>query len=198
MNAVMYGVSTTLIAAILLVSMLIVIAVGHRIGRRAAPSSDDASRNHINAIPGSILGILSLLLGFTFSLSLQRYDNRSEAVVDKANAIGTAYQRAQLLPAALRAEVDALLRTCVDIRVDAASVELVDRTRREALFARAAEVQAALWAQARRAAALDPNPVTTGLRIQARNGALDRFGRHDAALNRHVRKSCSGSSTRPS
>ena len=47
---------------------------------------------------GALIGMVALLLGFTFSVSLQRFDTRSDAVIDEANAIGTAWLRAGLLP----------------------------------------------------------------------------------------------------
>ena len=50
----------------------------------------------------------------------------------------------------------------------------------------AAGLQTALWDDALRAAELVPNPVTSGLFIQALNDMIDSFGRRDAALNRHV------------
>ncbi len=42
------------------------------------------------------------------------------------------------------------------------------------------------WSDARRAAEVDANPVTTGLFVQALNDPIDSFGQHDAALGRHV------------
>ena len=49
-------------------------------------------------IPSSILGVHALLIGFTFSMSIDRYEVRRELVVKEANAIGTAYLRSQILP----------------------------------------------------------------------------------------------------
>lgn len=109
--------------------MVIATEAGYRLGRGVGSRSDDEPyRSHINGLQASLLGVLALLLGFTLSLALQRFDHRSETVVEEANAIGTAYLRSQILTPALRDEV-----------------------RNE------------LWDQARQAAALDPNMVTTGL-----------------------------------
>lgn len=186
MKELMYDINSGAIAAVLFVSMALAIEAGFRLGWRERDRQTEASRAHIGSIQGSILGILALLLGFTLSLSLQRYDSRSEAVVDEANAIGTTWLRAQLLPAAQRSPVQALLREYVDARVAAGALSLTDRERRSALLARAGRIQAALWGHARQAAAADPNPVTSGLFIQALNDMIDQFGKRDAALNRHV------------
>src|SRR4051812_5901083 len=51
--------------------------------RASGAATDDDSKAHINATQSSTLGILALLLAFTFSLSLQRFDTRSDAMVDE-------------------------------------------------------------------------------------------------------------------
>lgn len=186
MQEFMYDINSALIAAALLVSMVIAIEIGYRCGFAGKSSADDASRSHINNIQSSIIGILALLLAFTFSLALQRFDSRSEAVVDEANAIGTTYLRALLLPAELRDNARRLLRDYAGLRVEAGTKTLVQREEQAALMAKAAQVQNALWDSARQAAAMDPNPVSTGLFIQSLNDMIDSFGRRDAALSRHV------------
>ncbi len=130
MKELMYDINAGLIAAILLVIALAAIEIGFRFGRRSQGAAlDDDSKAHINATQASTLGILALLLAFTFSLSLQRFDTRSDAMVDEANAIGTAYLRAQMLPAPLRDETRALLRDYVDVRVEAGHVSIINEDR---------------------------------------------------------------------
>ena len=119
MKELMYDVNAGLIIALLLVAMSAVIEIGFRFGHRARESSDNDSKSHVNATASSTLGIMALLLAFTFSLSLQRFDTRSDAVVDEANAIGTAYLRAQLLPPQVREDVKTQLRAYVDLRIRA-------------------------------------------------------------------------------
>lgn len=60
-------------------------------------------------IVSAVLGLLALLLGFTFSLALNRYDDRRELVLQEANAIGTAYLRAQLVGEPQRSKVSTIL-----------------------------------------------------------------------------------------
>ena len=182
----MYDIPASLIAALLLVVVLAVLELAFRIGRRTQAASTEDSKGHINAIQASTLGILALILAFTFSLSLQRFETRSDAVVDEANAIGTAYLRAQLLPASLREDVRRLLREYVDLRVRAGTVTTNDEDGRTPLLAKATGVQDSLWEYARRSAEIEPNPVTSGLFIQSLNELIDSFGRRDAAINRHV------------
>ena len=185
MKELMYDINAGLMVAILLIAVLIVMEIGFRHGRRRMAIADDDSKGHVNATSSSTLGLMALLLAFTFSLSLQRFDARSDAVVDEANAIGTAYLRAQLLPPSLREEAKAKLRSYVDLRVKADTVATVSSDW-PALVAEAGRIQTTLWNDARRAAELEPNPVTSGLFIQSLNELIDSFGRRDAALDRHV------------
>ncbi|MCQ8183140.1 hypothetical protein NP603_18645 [Methylomonas sp. SURF-1] len=186
MQELMYDVNSLLIALLLFLSMLLAIEIGYRLGLRIMPTVGDDFKAHVNATSASLLGILALLLGFTFSLSLQRYDSRSEAVVDEANAIGTAYLRAQLLAEPQRTQTLALLRKYVDLRVRTGNVDLTEHAERAALNAEAGRMQAKLWDYARQANAAAPSPVTTGLFIPALNDLIDNFGKRDAEMNRHV------------
>ena len=101
----MYNLNSVLITMILFLCLVLAIEAGYRVGRRFQDVTNEVSKSKVDAIQASLLGVLALILGFTFSLSLQRYDSRSEAVVDEANAIGTTYLRAQLLPVSIRNKV---------------------------------------------------------------------------------------------
>lgn len=186
MTELLYDIDSALIATALFASMAVAIEIGLRVGRRRLAPANEAAKEHINGIQSAILGILALLLGFTFSLSLQRFDSRSEAVVDEANAIGTAWLRTELLPATVRGEAQVLLREYTGVRVQASTLTLADHAQLATLMARAAQQQTALWAQARRALELDPNSYTPILFIESVNTLIDSFGKRDAALQRHV------------
>jgi hypothetical protein len=182
----MYGYGTVLIAVLLFVSLAIAIEVGYRTGRRFQVLANESTKAQINTIQASLLGILALLLGFTFSLALQRFDSRSVAIVDEANAIGTAYLRAQLLPSHLRGETQDLLLNYLDLRVQAGAIALDDPVEWEGLLVKANQHLDTLWRYARQAAEEDARPVISGLFIQALNELIDSYGRRNAALNRHV------------
>jgi hypothetical protein len=182
----MYDIPAGVIGSLVLVAALVGVELAYRWGRGVGGAASDDAKGHINTIQTSTLGILALLLAFTFSLSLQRFETRSDAVVDEANAIGTAYLRAQLLPVALREDVRRLLRDYVELRVRAGMVATNEDDRLGELVGQAGRVQDALWVHARRAAETDPNWVTSGLFIQALNEMIDSFGRRHAAINRHV------------
>lgn len=186
MSDFMYELSSLVIAAILFLSMIVSIELGYRIGLTVHRRATEASRVHVNAIQASLLGVLALLLGFAFSLALQRFDSRSEAVVQEANAIGTAYLRAQLLPESAKPEMLRLLRGYLDSRIRAGEVAVVKHGEREALAREANALQLALWEQTALALREDDRPATSGLFIQALNEMIDSYGRRQAVLERHV------------
>ena len=182
----MYGIDATLIAAALLVAMLLVIEAGYRLGRAHEREESTTAKAHVNAIQASLLGILALLLGFTFSSALQRFDARSEAVIAEANAIGTAWQRSSLLPDSHRAQAQAALRDYLDVRIVANGSTMDNYKGVTALRVDTTRAQARLWDVARRAATADPDPVTTGLFAEAVNVLTDAYVRRNAALDRRV------------
>jgi hypothetical protein len=186
MGEFLYDVSSGLIATLLFISMAVAMEWGYRMGGRRRSGFNEVAREHINGIQASILGILALLLGFTFSLALQRFDSRSEGVVDEANAIGTAYLRVQLLPVALRKDIQMRMRDYVDLRVQEGALTLAVHAEREALRVKTAGLQATLWADARLAIEVDPNIYAPALFVEAVNQLIDSFGKRSAALDRHV------------
>ena len=182
----MYNQSTVLIIAILAVTSVVSTEAGYRIGRRERASGKAPPESHVSAIQAALLGILALLLGFTFSLALQRYDSRSEAVVDEANAIGTAYLRTELLPSSIAGEARTVLLGYLDGRVRESAIPLAKRAERQALFVKAEQDQSALWRLALASAKEDRSEVTSGLFVESLNELIDSYGRRHAALDRHV------------
>lgn len=186
MRELLYNIPSTWIAGFLFVSMGLGIEAGYRVGLADRSDENESSRAHIRAVQASLLGTLALLLGFTFSLALQRFDSRSQAVVEEANAIGTAYLRADLLPAEIRDEAKKWLRDYVDLRVRHGKTALDHQRERQAQASQVDRAQQALWRVARQAAEANASPVTSGLFIQALNDMIDAYGKRQAALDRHV------------
>ena len=70
------------------------------------------------------MGLLALLLAFTFSMSATRYETRRQLMVDEANAIGTTYLRSRMLAQPYPAQVAQLIRGYVDERFETYGSEL--------------------------------------------------------------------------
>ena len=93
-----YDVDLWLILVASVGGFLLATEAGFLLGRRSQSNTGDDSRSQIYTIQGATLGLLALLLGFTFAMAMSRYDTRKQMVLDESNAIGTTFLRAQLLP----------------------------------------------------------------------------------------------------
>jgi len=186
MNELLYDHSSVLIVATLFLCMLVFTEIGFRVGNRTKLTANESIKSQTNSVLASMLGLLALLLGFTFSLALQRYEDRSQAVVGESNAIGTAYLRARLLPAELRGEMQSLLRQYLNVRIREGRADPGDGAERASLARQANLIAAQLWDQAVRAVEIDARPVTSGLFIQSLNELFDASDKRQAAFDRHV------------
>ena len=74
-------------------------------------------REDFDVILAATLTLLGLIIGFSFSMAISRYDQRKTYEEEEANAIGTEYLRADLLPAAEAAKLRALLKSYLDQRI---------------------------------------------------------------------------------
>jgi hypothetical protein len=86
-----------LIAGGLVFGLFAMLVIGERFGRRISKKRSASEGAQVGAIQGAMLGLLGLLLGFSFAGAAGRFMERQDLIVDEANAIGTAYLRAELL-----------------------------------------------------------------------------------------------------
>jgi hypothetical protein len=107
-------------------------------GRGAWREQPDAQQE---ILLSAILGLLALLLGFTYSLAINRFEIRRELVLQEANAVGTAYLRAQLLEEPHRGRISKLLE---DYAANRISLAKAGATR--AMLARNDHLIVQLWA----------------------------------------------------
>jgi hypothetical protein len=148
----------------------IAIEAGYRAGRWRHAVRADEKDQPVGAMVASILGLLALVLGFTFSLSATRFESRRQAALDEANAIGTTYLRSKLLPTPEREEVGEALREYVDVRIQGA--ESTDSAALDAAIARSDELHQELWAAATSAAGKQDTP-RTALFVDSLNELID-------------------------
>lgn len=168
---------------ILVVTTIGIVAAGE-VGRRYGTSHAGEGRTDIGALEGAILGLLALMIGFTFSIALSRFDDRRQAVLAEANAIGTTALRAKLLPAPLGTETMVLLKEYVGLRLN--SVQSLPPAKLEGLLAQSNALQLKLWAVARKAAAADAGMVPSGLFIMSLNELIDGQGKRLAYFRARV------------
>ena len=169
---------------VFLVSVAAILLAGE-VGRRLGVRRGRKGSDNVATLEGAILGLLALMISFTFAMSLNRFEARRDAVLNEANAIGTAALRARLLPAPHAAEGVKLLHEYVQLRRKMNSGELAPDDR-NAAAARAGAIQEALWQRTKSVAAADNAMVPTGLFIQALNDMIDNQEKYLVATHNRV------------
>jgi hypothetical protein len=170
--------------SIFLVGLAVVLVAGE-IGWQLGMRAEGRGGESIATLEGAVLGLLALIIGFTFAMALARFEARRDAVVNEANAIGTTALRARLLPEPQRTETLKLLRDYVQVRLDLARSSL-SLTESPAAVDRSNALQEAIWQQAKAVAARDNAMVPTGLFIQTLNEMIDSQGKRLAALRNRI------------
>jgi len=139
---------------------------------------DEAERDVFGFVQTAILTLLGLIIGFTFSMALGRYDQRKNYEEAEANAIGTEYIRADLLPTAKARELRELLKCYLDQRIlfyttrDLAQLQQID--------IRTTKLQDDLWSVVEAGAAAQPT-ATIALAVSGMNDVLNSQGYTQAA-----------------
>ena len=165
----------------LLVMLMLATELGFRRGRAVAASLPEASRAQLSTLQGAMIGLLALLLGFSFALSESRYEARRELVVGESNAIGSTYLRSRMLGEPFQTEVAKLLREYVDARI-----EYFETNGAKAAVDKGEQLLAKLWSQAIAAVAKNPSPSPTGLFVASLNELIDFNSKRTAARQNHV------------
>ena len=95
----LYNQNVALIALALFALLLVASEIGFRRGRAVGSSPIvEASKSQLSSFQGAMMGLLALLLGFSFALAESRFETRRHLVVEESNAIDTTYLRSQMLP----------------------------------------------------------------------------------------------------
>jgi hypothetical protein len=145
---------------------------------RRRKALDEHSRADYASVAGAILTLLGLIIGFTFSMSVSRYDQRKTFEEAEANAIGTEFARATLLPAADAARVRVLLTRYVDLRIRDYATR--DKAEVQRLKQQTGPLQDQLWSAVRDPATAQPSPMTA-LAVSGMNDVLNSQGYTQAA-----------------
>jgi hypothetical protein len=139
---------------------------------------EEGMRDDFGVILAATLTLLGLIIGFSFSMATGRYDQRKNLEEAEANAIGTEYVRADLLPAADAAKVRALLRDYLDQRI--VFYRTRDERQLQQVNARTAQLQSELWSAIRVPTLAKPTPVAA-LVVSGMNDVLNAQGYTQAA-----------------
>ena len=122
----------------------------------------------VGAMAAAMLGLLAFMLAFTFGLAATRFDERRRTVLNEANAIGTAYLRADFLPSPHADIVKERLKAYVDTRIEAVQLGNI-----EAAIERSIDLHGELWEEATLAMNEDRHSIACGLFIESLNEVID-------------------------
>jgi hypothetical protein len=164
---------------------LVVLWLSVRIGvflRKRRRTLEENEREDFGMVMSAILTLLGLIIGFSFSMAIYRYDQRKVLEEAEANAIGTEYFRADFLPASDAAKVRALLRDYLDQRL----LYYTTRDEHELVQIESATIrlETELWSSIQVATAAQPTAPLT-ITAMGMNDVLNSRGYTQAAwLNR--------------
>ena len=160
------------VAIIVFAGVLAFLFLGRWIGSRAIARGAEPP-NNIGSLEGAVFALLGLMIAFTFSGALSRFDTRRAQAIDEANAIGTAYLRIDLVPASAQPPLREAFRGYVDARI-ATYRSLPDIGAAKRQIARSQDLQNAIWAEAVSASRLpEARPQTDVLLLPAINQMFD-------------------------
>lgn len=177
----LYDAPLALVGLALLVGMLVAREFGGWLYRSLSGAADDAKgeTSDEGLIVSGVLGLLALLLGFTFSLALSRHEVRRELVVQEADAIGTAYMRAQLLDEPYRGDLGGRLAVYAKARLAFGEASAAER---DGLEARSEALQGSIWQATVKAVEPIRSTALAGLVAGSVNSVVDLAAERKAAL----------------
>jgi len=145
---------------------------------RRRQNPDEIAYEDLGVILGATLTLLALIIGFSFSMAVTRYDQRKNYEEAEANAIGTECVRAGLLPAAQKLKVRELLREYLNQRVLFYTTRSARRL--DEINASTARLQSDLWSTVQDFAVTQQTPVVA-LAVSGMNDVLNSQGYTQAA-----------------
>ncbi|MCC6765713.1 MAG: DUF4239 domain-containing protein [Deltaproteobacteria bacterium] len=128
----------------LFLGMLVMLEIGRRVGDRVERLDPEGAHTGTGPVEGAVFALLGLLVAFSFSGAAARFDARRHLIVEETNAIGTAYLRLDLAPAAAQPALRDLFRRYLDTRLEVYRLVPDLDAVREAL-GRAERLQGEIW-----------------------------------------------------
>lgn len=151
--------------------------LGSTVLRSRAEISED-TRDDFKVVQSATLTLLALVIGFSLSMAVGRYDQRKNYEEEEANAIGTEFVRADLLPANAAAAIRADLAQYLELRI--AFYQTRDLQHVEQINAATSVLQNQMWDAAKTGAATQPNPISA-LAVAGMNDVINTQGYTQAA-----------------
>ena len=170
-----------LVALSLFGGLVAMLVIWFYLGRRARRRREEQP-DQLATIQGATLGLLALLLGFSFALAAGRFSDRVQLIVSEANAIGTAWLRSDLMPQGESAELHKILADYTDQRIIFYDAE--DKAGQAAAAARSEVLQTRMWALVSSEA--KAKPALANVLLPPFNDLIDLHASRLAAASRHM------------
>lgn len=151
--------------------VMLFMETGYRLGRITHRRSKGEKESPVSTMEAAILGLVAFMLAFTFDSVSSRFQERKALVRQEANAIGTVYLRADILPEADRARTVNLLRVYAEQRL--AAVLSRDDSQMSRMLADSERTQRELWKMAIANLRRDMNSEAGALYLEALNEVVD-------------------------
>ena len=175
----------SLSAVCLFFGILILSEVGRRIGLARLARDSEGLTKGAGAAEAAVVGLLGLLIAFTFAGAASRFEDRRHLIVAEANSIGTAYLRIDLLPGDAQPEIRELFRRYLDAR-SATYRDVGDQTATKAKLTESAALQGDIWAKALTACRRPEVPAQAAmLLVPALNEMIDITTTREMATRNH-------------
>ena len=169
MNPVLFG---AVFALLLATGIVVLLEVGRRIGARRLAEEGETAAKGFGAIESAVFALLGLILAFSFSGALARFDARRHLVVAEANDIGTAFLRIDLLPTDAQAPMRDLFRRYLDSRIETYR-KLPDTEAAQTELARSLKLQSEIWSLAVSSSQKSTTPQAMMVLLPALNAMID-------------------------
>jgi len=153
--------------------------VGIRVGRHLRAGLSESERTQLYGMQASLLGLLALLLGFSFAMAQSRFDLRKQLVIDESNAIGTTRLRAGVVG-------DERMQRILDDYVATRVGGYQARNGLDSAIGRSLRLQHELWARMTELARAEPQSLPVSLLMQSVNEVIDLHTKRVSAGRNHV------------
>jgi hypothetical protein len=163
---------------------IIAVAAGYFLTIRFRKNATNHDENAFGMGQAAIFGLIALILAFSFSFAAERFEARRALVVTEADAVGTAYLRADFLAPAARADFQRTIAAYVKLRL--AIYEGINATNEEKDSEKAFGLQMHLWNLVTAAVRADPHSQGAIAVANAVNDTIDASEEQRSAINNHV------------
>jgi hypothetical protein len=159
-------------AVFVLTGLLVLVAIeaGYRAGLLRHRRATGEQAGPVGVMAAATLGLLALMLSFTFNFAGSRIDARRTALMNEANAIGATYLRADMLPEPHRSEIRQLLRDDVEAQLGGVKAEVAAPT-----LEHIDRIHNQLWEHAAALGRENPNSIMVGIFAQSLNETIEQY-----------------------